>query len=172
MMSQTVAQIVPQVVTQTVAQAVPHALALAIPLLQQHSAYTAPFGVHSRTPCRSRSRDTSRHKSRAQSRALSRPVSRAQSRNPPVLPRWPRATSPPIGAHSETSPSVLTKPQSTACFATFKRYVPPTYAGAMDGVTVEEWIHQIDKLLRSLDVPDDGERVHLASHAVTDLANS
>src|SRR3954471_19181918 len=62
--------------------------------------------------------------------------------------------------------------QPWSFFTTFQRATPPKFAGIRDGIAVDEWVAQLDKLFDVIHVPDDGERVRLASLCLTDQADA
>src|SRR4051812_28786297 len=52
----------------------------------------------------------------------------------------------------------------------YSRQHPSQYEGENDGLKFEEWLLQIEKILDALRIPNDSERVRLASFFLIDSA--
>lgn len=54
----------------------------------------------------------------------------------------------------------------------FKRSNPPSHHGAIDGITVEEWFMQFEKIFDAMYAPDDDKRVKLSALCFKDLVKT
>src|SRR3954465_4405097 len=53
----------------------------------------------------------------------------------------------------------------------FMRYKPPEFDGRMDPLAAEDWLRKTEKILSTMRITDDDDRIRLASHQLDSEAD-